>query len=115
MKYIVAVSMILALSTSGLAMAQSGADMQHMQMGKMQSDSSDKAAVHKATGVVTAIDTLKGAVTLKHGPVASLNWPAMTMSFQVKNKTFFEKLAVDKKVTIDFIKQDKGYVVTAVE
>ncbi|MFC6522520.1 hypothetical protein ACFQAT_25185 [Undibacterium arcticum] len=37
------------------------------------------------------------------------------MSFVVKDKTFFDKFAVDKKVTIDFIKQDADYVVSAVK
>ena len=41
------------------------------------------AAAHPATGVVKSVDRAKGTVTLAHGPVKSLNWPAMTMPFTV--------------------------------
>jgi Cu(I)/Ag(I) efflux system protein CusF len=124
MKPIATLSLLLALSASGLVMAQSSGmkgsdmkdmDMKNMPMDKMSSNSSTKAITHKATGTVKAVDPVKGTVTLAHGPVKTLNWPAMTMTFAVKDKMFFDKLAVDKKVSIDFTKQDKDYVVTAVK
>jgi Cu(I)/Ag(I) efflux system protein CusF len=123
MKSIATLSLILALSASGAAFAQSGAsknmdmkgmDMKGMPMENMGSASSAKTATHQATGVVKALDTAKGTVTLAHGPVKSLNWPAMTMTFAVKDKMLFGKLAADKKVTIDFSKLGADYVVTAV-
>ncbi|MEB0013224.1 copper-binding protein [Glaciimonas sp. Gout2] len=125
MKSIVTLALMMTLSASALATAQSGGmkdmdmnmktmDMKTMPMDKMGSDSSVKATSHKATGTVKAVDPTKGTVTLVHGPVKSLNWPAMTMTFSVKDKMFFDKLSVDKKVTIDFTKQDAKYVVTAV-
>lgn len=118
MKSIVTLALMMTLSASALATAQSGGmkdmDMKTMPMDKMGSDSSVKATSHKATGTVKAVDPTKGTVTLAHGPVKSLNWPAMTMTFSVKDKMFFDKLSVDKKVTIDFAKQDAKYVVTAV-
>ncbi|RAK60201.1 copper-binding protein [Phenylobacterium hankyongense] len=36
----------------------------------------------QGTGVVTAVDTKAGKVTLHHGPIAELSWPAMTMAFK---------------------------------
>jgi Cu(I)/Ag(I) efflux system protein CusF len=124
MKPIAILPLILALSASGAAFAQSGGtknmdmkgmDMKTMPMDNTNSGSTAKAAVHTATGVVKAVDTAKGSVTLAHGPVKSLNWPAMTMTFVVKDKMFFDKLAVDKKVTIDFARQGTAYVVTDVK
>jgi len=119
MKPIATLSLILALSASGMALAQYGGtknmDMKGMPMDNMSSGSTAKATTHQATGVVKALDTSKGSVTLAHGPVKSLNWPAMTMTFVVKDKMFFDKLAVDKKVTIDFAKQGADYVVTGVK
>ena len=44
-----------------------------------------------------------------------MNWPAMTMSFQVKDKMLLDKLAVGKKVDFEFMPGPKGYVVTAVK
>jgi Cu/Ag efflux protein CusF len=38
----------------------------------------------KGSGTVTAIDTAKGTVTLDHGAIAELKWPAMEMGFSAK-------------------------------
>ncbi|HEY4072905.1 MAG TPA: copper-binding protein [Herbaspirillum sp.] len=124
MKFTATASLILALSASGVAMAQSGAmknmamkdmDMKTMPMDNMKSGAAAKAAIHHATGTVKAVDRTKGTVTIAHGPVQSLNWPAMTMTFMVKDKMFFDKLVVAKNVTIDFKQQNADYVVTAVK
>ncbi|MDP3608699.1 MAG: copper-binding protein [Methylophilus sp.] len=144
MKLIVTLSLILVLSTSSLAIAQSGGmkdmdmqdmdmkqcmemkgmkdmdmskckDMKDMEMGKKVQGTAPKVMTHKATGVVKAVDSSKGTVTLAHGPVKSLKWPAMTMSFAVKDKTLFDNLIVGKKVKVEFIKQDTDYIVTSVK
>ena len=36
------------------------------------------------TGTVTAIDPAKGTITLDHGAITTLGWPAMTMGFAIK-------------------------------
>lgn len=117
MKFSATVSLIFALSVSSFAAAQSGGtknmDMKDMDM-KM-SPGAAKVPTHQATGIVKAVNPTKGTVTLAHGPVKSLNWSAMTMPFVVKDKMLFDKLVVNKQVTIDFTKQDSKYVVTAVK
>lgn len=89
--------------------------MKGMEMGKNAQGMTPKAMVHKATAVVKAADPSKGLVTLAHGPVKSLNWPAMTMGFSVKDKMLFDKLAIDKKVEIEFMQQGSDYIVTVVK
>ena len=37
-----------------------------------------------AAGTVTAVDAATGKITLDHGPMSGLNWPAMTMGFTAK-------------------------------
>lgn len=74
-----------------------------------------KATMHHANGVVKAMDATNGTVTLAHGPVATLNWPAMTMMFKVKDKALMDKLSADKKVDVDFTQEGSDYVVTAVK
>ena len=86
-----------------------------MPMGKDAQGATDKAAVHHASGVVKAMDTAKGTVTLAHGPVATLNWPAMTMTFKVKEPGLLDKFAADKKVDVEFMQEGADYVVTAVK
>jgi Cu(I)/Ag(I) efflux system periplasmic protein CusF len=82
-----------------------------MDMGGM----SAQATVTEAVGVVDSVDQAKGMVTLSHEPIASLNWPAMTMDFAVKDKALFNKLIVAKKVQFKFVKQGNRYVVTGVK
>ncbi|MFH1820070.1 copper-binding protein [Thiobacillus sp.] len=98
---------------AGTAIAQQNmGDMKGMDM------SGQKAmpgAAHKAIGVVKKIDAKTGMVTFAHGPVKSLNWPAMTMGFAVKDKALFDKLAVGKKVEFEFVKEGEGYTVTSVK
>lgn len=38
----------------------------------------------RGQGTVNGIDAKTGKVNLSHGPIASLNWPAMTMGFPVR-------------------------------
>mgnify|MGYP001627147339 CR=1 FL=1 len=73
------------------------------------------AATHKAVAVVKKVDKDHGKVTLSHEAVKSLNWPAMTMAFSVKDQSLFDKLAAGKKVDVEFVKQGSEYVVTAVK
>ena len=73
------------------------------------------AASYAATGVVRAFDAAHGVVTIAHDPIASLRWPAMTMDFIVKDEQLFDRLAVGRKVEVEFVRQAAGYVVTAVK
>lgn len=70
--------------------------------------------MHVADGVVKQLDA-KGMVTLQHGPVKTLGWPAMTMGFSVKDKALLDKLAVGKKVHVEFSRQGDEYVIESVK
>jgi Cu(I)/Ag(I) efflux system periplasmic protein CusF len=72
-------------------------------------------AQHVGTGVVTKVDKAAGRVTLKHDPIQSLNWPAMTMAFHVKDKAMLDKLAAEQKVEFEFVQQDRRYVITSIK
>jgi|SRR4051812_34876737 Cu(I)/Ag(I) efflux system protein CusF len=72
-----------------------------------------KSQTHHASGTVTKAE--KNKVTIKHGPVQSMNWPAMTMTFTVKDKAMLEKMKKDQKVDFEFVQQGKDYVVTGVK
>lgn len=73
------------------------------------------ADVHKATGVVTRVDAAKSKVTIKHEPIKSLEWPAMTMAFTVKDKAMLQKMAKGQKVDFEFQEQGRDYVITSVK
>ena len=114
MKQSIALSLVLALSVAvpAVSYAQS-AGMKDMDMGKKPAAGTQ--AAHKATGVVKKVDPKSGVVTLAHDPVKSLNWPAMTMSFGVKDKALLDKMQSGKKVEFEFVQQGKDNVITGVK
>ena len=113
MKSLNAAIITLALAAAAPAFAQAGS-MQGMGMEKAPAKG-EKATVHQAVGVVKSVVAATGKVTLAHGPVKTLNWPAMTMSFGVKDKGLLDKLGVGKHVQVAFEKQDDGFVITWVK
>jgi Cu(I)/Ag(I) efflux system protein CusF len=102
---------IFSLAVPAAAFAQAG-QMQGMAMG--QPATGTKAAVHHATGVGKSVDAGNGKVTLEHGPVKTLNWPAMTMTFGVRDKVLLDKLRVGQHVQVEFQGQGSSYVITSV-
>jgi membrane fusion protein, copper/silver efflux system len=66
-------------------------------------------AVHEASGRITAIGV--GQVTIAHGPVASLNWPSMTMQFRFARAEQARGLAVGDAVAFRFREADGAYVI----
>ncbi|MBL8552876.1 MAG: copper-binding protein [Phenylobacterium sp.] len=66
-----------ALALSAPAFAQAPHDMSSMPGMAMAAPAGVQGA-----GVVKKIDAKAGSVTLQHGPIAALNWPAMTMAFK---------------------------------
>jgi len=75
---------------------------------------SKRAPAHQASGVVTKIDPGTDKVTIRHEPVPSLNWPAMTMAFKAGDKKMLQKLKPGAKIDFDFQQQGKDYVITNV-
>jgi Cu(I)/Ag(I) efflux system protein CusF len=72
---------------------------------------STPAKLHKAAGTVTKVDTAGSKVTIAHGPVESLKWPAMTMNFIVKDKALLGRLSSGKKIDFEFVQQGRDYVI----
>ncbi len=109
--YIPFIATMLAATS---AFAQTGTGDKGMDMDK-KPVAGARQQTHTAIGTVKKADAKAGKVTLQHGPVASLNWPAMTMAFKVKDKELWPKLEDGKKVEIEFTKQGADYVVTGVK
>src|SRR5882757_2251340 len=114
MKRVLTPSLLLALSIfiTPLAHAQpqgmgsmdmKGMDMKGDMKGMdMKSEKKDKPQTHKGSGTVTKVDPAKSTVTIAHGPVQSMKWPAMTKTFKVKDNGILDKLAKDQKVDFEF-------------
>ena len=64
------------------------------------------APAHRGEGVVEAID--KEEITLSHGPIATLKWPAMTMAFKLPRGGLPPGLAVGAHVRFEFVQAGDG-------
>ena len=74
-----------------------------------------KANGHQAEGTVDSIDLKDGTISLNHGPVTSLKWPAMTMEFKVANASLLKDLKPGAKVAVEFVERQPGeWVITSV-
>ena len=96
-----------------MMIADNGMDMKGMDMKDMKGMNMEAApATHSGTGTVKKIDVAKGVVTLAHGPIASLRWPAMTMSFELKDAALAKGIKVGDAVDFELVRSQDSYVIT---
>ena len=122
MKRTIACSLLVALSVLivPFARAQSqgmgGMDMKGDMKGMdMKSEKKGKSATHKGSGTISKVDAEKRTITIAHGPVESMKWPAMTMTFKVKDKKMLDKVKEGDKVDFSFVQSGKDYTLTQVK
>ena len=95
---IVTLTAILAL---GAAQAASAAPDPAMASMKGMSMPASAAKTGRGVGVITEINAKAGALTIKHQPIPSLGWPAMTMGFHAKSPVMLKGLKVGQKIAFD--------------
>lgn len=66
-----------------------------------------------AAGTVTAIDAAKGTITLDHGAMSGLGWPAMTMGFTAKPEQL-TGIKVGDKVDFEIDWDGKSGMITSI-
>ena len=62
----------------------------------------DQRVEHVAEGKLNSVDQATGRVSITHGPVASANWPGMTMSFKLANPAAAADLKPGQRVEFHF-------------
>ncbi len=100
-----------ALSLSGAVFAQT-APADHA---AHHPPTASAAATPTSDAEVRKVDREQGKVTLKHGPIASLDMPAMTMVFKVTDPTMLVNLKPGDRVKFAASNQDGALTVTAIE
>jgi len=89
-----------------------------------QTSTTDHAAHHGgaqpqaaalADGEIRKVDKDAKKITIKHGPIQSLDMPPMTMVFQVKDPAMLEQVKAGDKVKFDAEKTGGAYIVTRME
>ena len=86
--------------------------------GKVKNNSLNETAkinVITGKGQVVLINIDRTKITLKHEPIAAINWPAMTMAFKVKNSAILAKTKVGDKVIFTLAPDGKNYMVTSIK
>jgi Cu/Ag efflux protein CusF len=69
-----------------------------------------------ADAEVRKVDKSRGKITLKHGEIANIDMPPMTMVFPVRDKALLDKVKAGDKVKFTAEKDGAGeIVVTAIE
>ena len=91
-------------------------------LGALADDAHHKPATAAAAGAddltdgeVRKIDLEAGKVTLKHADIKSLDMPAMTMVFAVKDKAMLDKLKTGDKVRFKAVNDGGKFTVTDIQ
>jgi Cu/Ag efflux protein CusF len=71
--------------------------------------------VPMADGEIRRINKAAATMTLRHGPIPSLNMPAMTMDYKVANPKFLDAFKPGDKVRFTADKIGDQYTVTRLE
>jgi len=66
-------------------------------------------------GEVRKVDKDAKKITLRHGPIANLDMPAMTMVFQVQDPALLDQVKAGDKIRFAAEKAGGAYTVTRIE
>jgi Cu(I)/Ag(I) efflux system protein CusF len=107
-----AVAALASMAIAGAAAADQMKDMSGMKGMSMPAGGAAKTG--HATGVVTAVDANGKTITIKHGPIPAVAWPAMTMTFKAEPAKLADTVKPGDKVAFDVKVQGSNNTVTAI-
>jgi len=102
MRKLTLILLVLALATPAIAQQQAGGHDSHH-------------AAELSDGEIRKVDKSAKKITIKHGPLANLDMPPMTMVFQVKDPAMLEQVKAGDKVKFQAEKIGVAYTVTRIE
>lgn len=113
----------LAVTTVAAALAAVPFTAALAQTGTITPDKDAHAAHHPdakaqgdfAEGEVRKVDKEAGKITLRHGPIASLDMPAMSMVFRAKEPAMLDQLKAGDKIRFRAEKIQGAYTVTEIK
>ncbi len=80
-----------------------------------QARPAEQTAATFTDGEVRKVDKSAGKVTVKHGPIANLDMPPMTMVFRVSQAALLDQLKAGDKIRFAAEKVDGAITITRVE
>jgi Cu/Ag efflux protein CusF len=101
---------------SALVLASTAAFAQQMDpnMPGMAGTQATKPTEAKGVGIVKAIDIAKSTITLQHQAIATIGWPAMTMTFKADPPALLQKVKVGESVRFTLHPAGMASTVTAI-
>ena len=112
-KFAIAAGMIL-LTSGALASGDHGGHSKTA-ASTAQATQGTPASTAMAEGEVRKVDMENKKLTLKHGEIKSLDMPAMTMVFQVKDHSMLDKVKAGDKVRFTAEKLNGAITLTSIE
>ncbi|MBL8311717.1 MAG: copper-binding protein [Burkholderiales bacterium] len=105
-RYLVALALVVAAPLSTYASAQST---------PATATAPGSATVDLSEAEVRKVDIDNRKITLKHGEIKNLDMPPMTMTFNVKDGAFLDKLQIGDRIRFRAEKDKGSYWVIAIE
>ncbi len=109
MKYFTFATAVAVLALTACGQAQESTREASTQSGV---DKNETAQIYSGAGKVTAI--AGDQVTIEHGPIEGIGWPAMTMSFTAPAGVV-EGVEAGSGVAFAFKQQGSAYVLTSLQ
>ena len=81
-------------------------------MGKNEKKGEQKTA--SGTGTVVALNAAAKKITLDHGPMAAIDWPAMKMEFPTASSVDLSKVKIGDKVRFTLTGSGSNYTVQSI-
>jgi Cu(I)/Ag(I) efflux system protein CusF len=111
MKFLLTAALALAVAAPALADSTGGKSNISTVSGVDRSG----MTTAEGSGVVKAVDTKAGTVTIQHGPIAALKWPAMTMAFKVNPRSLLGGVNVGQSVKFTLMQMGGTTQLTAIQ
>ena len=106
---------ILALATTHPDAVAQAAGGSHAGHGAAPPAAATPASAEWAEAEVRRLDAANGRVTLRHGPIRSLDMPPMTMVFQARDPSQVSGLKSGDKVRFQAVSEGGKYMLTQIE
>lgn len=110
MKLQVATVLLLTAVAVSPAIAQQAA----LQVAQATPAAGDKSSA-LTEGEVRKVDKEAKKMTIRHGPIANLDMPGMTMVFQVQDAAVLDTVKAGDKIRFHAVKDGGAYVATRIE
>jgi Cu(I)/Ag(I) efflux system protein CusF len=102
---------VAALALAGPALAQSGAVKPIL----AAAAAPPAMVMAEGSGVVKSVNAKADTVTIEHGPIAALNWPAMTMAFKAAEPGLLTGVSAGQQVKFQLMQVGDGTTLTAIQ